>query len=373
MRVWWWLIVLGAVSLEAGAHKPSDSYLRIKVIDERIEGRWDVPLRDLDYLIDLDADGDGRIRWGEVRQRESEVIGLLQGHLAIEADGVRCRLDALPLQVTDLADGTGISLPLAGRCANVPETLTVRYGLLFEVDPQHRGLLQLDWDDASHVGVFSPQRRALTHVRDRDSLGATFAQFFVIGARHIAIGLDHLLFLAGLLLPAVVWRERGGWQAASDARQAWWGVVRIVTAFTLAHALTLSLASLDLLRVPTRLTESLVAATIVFAALNNLWPMVRRRLWTVAFGFGLIHGAGYASVLGDLGLQGWMLVTALLAFNLGVEGMQVAVAALWVPLAYRLRQQPVYQWGVVGFGSLLVAMMGLVWLLERSLNLRFIG
>ena len=362
-----------AASLDAGAHKPSDSYLRLQVTDEVVAGRWDVSLRDLDYLMDLDADGDGFIRWGEIRQRERAIAAMLLGNVAIEADGQRCVLGGGPLNIIELADGAGISLPLSGRCPRSPSALTVRYGLLFEVDPQHRGLLQLDWDGTSHAGVFAPQRRSLTHGRDQSSVGATFAQFFVIGVRHIAIGLDHLLFLAGLLLPAVVWRARGGWHAADDARQALLGVVRIVTAFTIAHAFTLSLASLDVLRLPTRLTESLVAATIVFAALNNLWPMVRRRLWTVAFGFGLIHGAGYASVLGDLGLEGWMLVTALLAFNFGVEGMQVAVAALWVPLAYRLRHQPLYQWGVVGFGSLLVAMMGLVWLLERSLNLRFVG
>lgn len=365
------LILLLMWALPGAAHKPSDSYLRIDVQGAELTGRWDVSLRDLDYVMGLDADGDGALRWGEVRQREQEIQALLLSHVAIEADAVRCTLAPQPLAIVELSDGPAVSLGLQGDCAAPPQRLTLRYGLFFDVDPQHRGLLQLRFEDTALTGVFAPQRRALDFDLGVSGGAAAFAQYFRVGVFHIAIGLDHLLFLAGLLLPAVVWRQGRGWQTAPNARSALLGVIRIVTAFTLAHAVTLSLASLDLLRLPTRLTESLVAATIVFAAVNNLWPMVRRRLWMVAFGFGLIHGAGYASVLGDLGLDAWTLFIALLGFNLGVEGMQVAVAALWVPLAYRLRGYAGYQRGVVGGGSMLVAALGAVWFVERAFNLRF--
>ncbi len=366
--------LLAATLLWAGvalAHKPSDSFLRLDVQNATVEGRWDVPLRDLDYVLGLDEDGDGRLHWGEVRARENDIQALLLSHFAVASDGDPCELRPEPLAIVDLSDGPAASLRLVANCAATPQRLTLRYGLFFDVDPQHRGLLQLQFGGQALTGVFAPQRRVLDFDAGVGGAGRAFRQYFRVGVLHIAIGLDHLLFLAGLLLPAVVWRQGGRWQAAPSAGIALISVVRIVTAFTLAHAITLSLASLDLLRLPTRLTESLVAATIVFAAVNNLWPMVRRRLWVVAFGFGLIHGAGYASVLGDLGLDAWTLAVALLAFNLGVEGMQVAVAALWVPLAYRCRQWPAYQWGVVGAGSLLVAALGLVWFVERAFNLRF--
>lgn len=363
-------LLLGLSALPVQAHKPSDGYWRVDLRERTVSGRLDLPLRDLDYVMGLDADGDGLLRWGELRAREREVQALLLSRLAIEADGARCPLQAAPLALVDLAEGPAVSLAFEGECAVSPRRLRLRYGLLFEMDPQHRGLLQLQWQDRVQTGVFSPQRRTLEFEAGVGSAGAAFLQFFRVGVFHIAIGLDHLLFLAGLLLPAVVWREAGRWQTADRARDAFVGVVKVVTAFTLAHALTLTLASLELLRLPTRLAESLVAATIVFAAVNILRPMVRQALWRVAFLFGLIHGAGYASVLGDLGLDPLTLALALLGFNLGVEGMQVAVAALFVPLSFRFRKVPLYQWGVVGGGALLVAALGLLWFIERAFNLQ---
>jgi hypothetical protein len=364
-------LLLGLLlTLPSFAHKPSDSYLRLEVRETTVSGRWDVPLRDLDYAMGLDADGDGLLRWGELRAREREVQALLLSQLAVEADGARCPLQAAPLAVVDLAEGPALSLAFAGDCPVVPQRLRLRYGLLFELDPQHRGLLQLQWGERMQTGVFAPQRRTLEFEAGVGSAGAAFLQFFRVGVFHIAIGLDHLLFLAGLLLPAVVWREGRGWRTADSAREAFVGVVKVVTAFTLAHALTLTLASLDLLRVPTRLAESLVAATIIFAAINILQPMVRQSLWRIAFAFGLIHGAGYASILGDLGLDTPTLALALLGFNLGVEGMQVAVAALFVPLSFQLRHFRFYQWGVVGGGALLVAALGTLWFIERAFNLQ---
>jgi hypothetical protein len=361
------------LALPAHAHKPSDSYLRIELREAAVSGRWDVPLRDLDYAIGLDGDGDGALRWGELRAREREIQALLLSQLAVEADGARCTLAPAPLAVADLAEGPALSLAFAGDCPVVPQQLRLRYGLFFELDPQHRGLLQLQWDGRMQTGVFSPQRRALDFEAGVGSAWAAFVQYFRVGVFHIAIGLDHLLFLAGLLLPAVVWREGRAWRTVAHPREAFVGVVKVVTAFTLAHACTLTLASLDLLRLPTRLAESLVAATIVFAAVNNLQPMVRQGLWRLAFAFGLIHGAGYASVLGDLGLDPPTLALALLGFNLGVEGMQVAMAALFVPLSFQLRRQGFYQWGVVGGGSLLVAALGTVWLIERAFKLQIGG
>ncbi|ULQ45558.1 HupE/UreJ family protein [Flagellatimonas centrodinii] len=365
------LLVLALLTGPVAAHAPSDSYLRLAVEGATVEGRWDVALRDLDYALRLDADGDGAITWGEVRQRETEITALLRSRLAVEADTQRCTLDVAPLAVVQLNDGPYLSLPLQGQCATVPQRLTLRYGLFFELDPQHRGLLQLRLGDQTRLGVFAPDRRSLDFEAGVLSPGRAFRQYFREGLFHIAIGLDHLLFLAGLLLPAVVWRQAGGWVAAPRARDALVDVLRIITAFTAAHALALTLASLGVLTLPTRLTEAAVAATIVFAAINNLWPMVRRRLWVVAFGFGLIHGAGYASVLTDLGVSSTTLALALLGFNLGVEGMQVAAAAVFVPLAFLLRHRPFYQWGVVALGSAVVAALGGVWFVERAFNLRF--
>ena len=149
-------------------------------------------------------------------------------------------------------------------------------------------------------------------------------------------------------------------------------VLRIVTAFTVAHSITLSLAVLGLVTLPSRLVESAIAASVVAAALNNIWPLVRGRRWMVAFLFGLVHGFGFASVLADLGLPQGALAVALLGFNVGVELGQLAIVAVFLPLAYALRRSWFYRRAVLVGGSLLIALLAAVWLVERVFELKLL-
>jgi hypothetical protein len=190
---------------------------------------------------------------------------------------------------------------------------------------------------------------------------------------HIALGFDHLLFLLSLLLPVVLRRSGERWEPEAALRAAGADVLRVVTAFTLAHSLTLSLAALGVLRLPSRWVESAIAASVVLAAANNLWPLVGGRRWLAAFGFGLVHGLGFASVLGDLGLPRTALVAALLGFNLGVELGQLAFVALLLPLAWRLRSWVGYPRFVLAGGSAAIALLASLWLIERSLGLSLLG
>ncbi len=150
-------------------------------------------------------------------------------------------------------------------------------------------------------------------------------------------------------------------------------VLWVVTAFTVAHSITLSLAALQIIELPSRLVESAIAASVVLAAANNLWPVVERRRWLVAFSFGLIHGFGFASVLTELGLPKDALVLSLLGFNLGVEVGQLGIVAIFLPLAYAMRHSVLYKKGVFVGGSLLTMLVALVWLAERLLNLKLIS
>jgi hypothetical protein len=229
--------------------------------------------------------------------------------------------------------------------------------------------MRLAHADATRSAIFSPERHRQTFDLTAPSRWQQFAQFGREGVWHIWIGFDHILFLLSLLLPAVVWREAGRWRAIEGVRPAFWGVVKIVTAFTLAHSITLSLAVLGVVDLPARWVESAIAASVVLAALNNLYPLVRRHLWGVAFGFGLIHGLGFASVLQDLGLPRDSLLTALVGFNLGVEAGQLAIVSLFLPLAFALRDSWVYRRLALSMGSVMIAAVAALWLLERSLGL----
>jgi hypothetical protein len=132
----------------------------------------------------------------------------------------------------------------------------------------------------------------------------------------------------------------------------------------------LSLAVLGFITVPSRLIESTIAASVVVAALNNLYPLIEKRLWIVAFVFGLVHGLGFANVLTDLALPKPALAVSLVSFNLGVEAGQLAIVAAFLPLAYLSRRSWFYPRLALGAGSLSIVGIASVWLIERSLNLR---
>ena len=174
---------------------------------------------------------------------------------------------------------------------------------------------------------------------------------------------------------ALAWigRELGLGEAAPRNLDALWDVLRVVTAFTLAHSITLSAAALGWLALPSRLVESAIALSVVLAALNNLRPVVEGRRWVVAFGFGLIHGFGFASVLADLGLPSGSLLLALLGFNLGVELGQLAIVAVFLPVAFALRGTRFYRSVVMAGGSVLIAVLAALWFAERAFNLKLLS
>lgn len=367
------LLSLGAISGVAQAHKPSDSYLRLQVEDTDLSGRWDIALRDLHELIGLDADGDGAITWGEVAAQQARIEGAVLPRLTIRSGTESCALtSSQALRMVEHTDGPYAVLTLNGACSTPPVKLHIEYDLLFAQDRSHRGLLNLQFA-GEHSDIFRPDRRSIAFSADTTGLVPLFLRYLYQGAWHIWAGFDHLLFLLCLLLPAVVYRSRSGWQVADSGRRAAIDLIRIITAFTVAHATSLTAASLDVLQLPTRWVEAAVAATIVFAAVNILFPMVHRRLWIVAFGFGLIHGAGYAGVLAGLGLSSAALTMALLGFNLGVEGGQILIAALVMPLMWLLRNQTWYRHGVIVPGAVLAAILGGLWLLQRLFNIRLEG
>jgi hypothetical protein len=362
-------LALLLVATSAWAHKPSDSYLLLQGSAGRLEARWDIALRDLDAALGLDTDGDGKISWGELKTADAMVK-------AYAGDGIELRTPSGPCaetfgstQVITHADGAYAALQLELRCPDPDVSPRLRYDLLFELDAQHRGIVT--------TGTGAPV--VLTKARRVAQLGLAptgLRGFFAIvrlGVEHILVGFDHLLFLLALLLPAVLRREGKRWVAARDFRGVLSDVLRIVTAFTVAHSLTLGLAAAGLVSLPPRFVESAIALSVVLAALNNLWPVVRSERWLAAFGLGLLHGFGFASALADIGLSAATFARTVFGFNLGVELGQLAVVLLLLPLLHWARRSTRYQdWGL-RVGSAGVLFISCVWLVERAFDLKLIS
>ncbi|KTT27567.1 HupE/UreJ family protein [Pseudacidovorax intermedius] len=358
----------------AHAHKASDAYLLIDRDGPNLAVRWDIALRDLDAALDLDADRDQRLQWGEVRTRLPEITAYAAARLRLQEG--RCALrPAEPDGIEDRVDGAYLVLRFTATC-DATEALTVDYRLLGDVDPTHRGLLRLGAaaGQASAVRSLDPNGGPVP-VRWPDAVGAGrdgdhgSHGFFADGLHHILIGYDHLLFLLCLLLPAVLQRSAAGWTPVARWRDAVWPIVSWVTLFTLAHSLTLALAALKVVSLPPRIVEPAIAATILLAALDNVRPLLGPRRRFFSFGFGLIHGFGFAGALGELDLPPGVFASALLQFNLGVEAGQLLVVGAAMLLLLALRRWRGYVPVVLRGGSILAALLALVWLVERVFDL----
>lgn len=353
------------------AHKASDSYLTLKASAIAIEGRWDIAIRDLDYAISLDTDNDNAITWGELRSKRELIENYAFASLQIKNGNILpCRIKPTHYLVDTHTDGAYVVILFEAQCPDPAATLEIDYSLFFDLDPQHRGLLQVDYQQTVHTAIFSPAQRTQRIELAKTVPGTTFLQYLNEGIRHIWTGYDHILFLLSLLLPSVYYRQSRRWHPSTRFRPVLLEVIKIVTAFTIAHSITLSLATFDIISLPSRWVESAIAASVMLAALNNLYPLIIKKQWLAAFGFGLVHGLGFANVLKDLGLPGNMMILTLLAFNIGVEAGQIAIVSGFLPLAYRNRQTRWYRSVCFGFGSGLIAIIACIWFLERFLNIK---
>ena len=361
------------LSCSAFAHKPSDSYLTLDVAGTSVSGQWDIALRDLDFALGLDANQDGEITWGEVKAKQAAIESYALTRLAVAQGSSPCPSQVRERLIDRHSDGAYIVLRFDAQCATSASELRVTYRLFFDLDPQHKGLLQIQSAAGNRAGVFSAERPTQSFVLGDVSRRQQFTEYLREGVVHIWTGFDHMLFLLALLLPSVLVRpgagRAGAWKPASSFRQVGWDVLKVVTAFTLAHSITLSLATLGVLSLPARLVDSLVAASVIVAALNNVMPVFREGRWLLAFLFGLVHGFGFATVLVDLGLPRPTLLLALVGFNAGVELGQLAIVLVFLPVAFGLRATTLYRRVVLYGGSGVIGVLAGWWLIQRAFNL----
>ena len=354
--------------LGASAHKASDAYLQFDTDGQRTTLRWDVALRDLDVVLDLDADGNRELTWGEVRRAWPRIDALLLKSIA--APGCDWQVGEHSLEAR--VDGAYAAVRFSAPCSVTPQT-ALQYSLMAGVDPTHRGIARFVVDGQPAVlhmllpAPISPAAAAAP-APDAHRPGSLIGE----GVHHILTGYDHVLFLLCLLLPAVLRREAGRWQAVAGWRSALMPVVKTVTLFTLAHSVTLALAALKIVSLSPRFIEPAIAVTIMLAALDNLWPLAGDRRALITFLFGLIHGFGFAGVLGELQLPTAAFGWALFQFNLGIEVGQLSLVLLVVPLLFALRRRRLYVPGVMVGGSCVAIALALVWLVERTANIKLL-
>ncbi|MCB1754172.1 MAG: HupE/UreJ family protein [Gammaproteobacteria bacterium] len=314
----------------AQAHKLSDSYLTLNDGNSGPALRWDIALRDLHEVMSLDTDGDRQVTWQEVLDSQQSIQTIAAGGLLISRAGVDCQLSEPSLNFTRHSDGGYAVLDYQVHCPAGDEPLHIDYRLFADAIPQHHGVLSDQREDFDGTPqILSPEKPTL--VLSPDSKPAVFLPFFWQGIVHIAIGLDHIVFVLTLLVAATV--SRPFREKSRSKGRVLKEVMILLTAFTVAHSITLALSVSGLVALPSRWVESAIAATVAIVALNNLWPIFPERYRVgLTFVFGLIHGFGFAGVMRALPITQGELALSLAGFNIGVELGQIALVILALPL-----------------------------------------
>jgi hydrogenase/urease accessory protein HupE len=330
----------------AGAHVTSTGLATLDIAGGRLAYRLTVVTSEIDdpgaQVLVQAADGD--------RAAAERVAGFLRDYARFSLGGEPCQPGRIAIRGSGAGEGK-VVLEMALACARTagplvihddwPEVLGAHFQTVLSVRVPQRPSVEL---------AFLEDRRSAT-LDLAASVETGWTGFVAMGVEHILGGIDHLLFLLALLALA----------------RGFWPTVKIVTAFTVAHSITLSLAALGLVDVPARIVEPLIAASIVWVAVENLVaPKGVGRRWLVAALFGLVHGLGFASALAELDLARQALLRALVGFNVGVELGQLAfVIVVMPPLAWASRPGRLPR--LPQILSVLVALAGAVWLVQRLL------
>jgi len=353
------------VNHPALAHSTSTSYLLVDVPTPGglVEVRWDLAFHDIAFNVFIDRDFDGKVTPQEIIDAGPDLSAAVLRQISLSRGDAACVVGLRDVAIAERAGQSYLSILLTGTCPK-DGLLVVGGSLFMGSDAAQRVLLSVTRGEEKFAGVLSadaPQWREPA----RPSAWASFARFVHEGIWHVLIGYDHIAFILLLLLPAVLRSVDGQWRGAESLSQVTRDVVTIVTAFTIAHSTTLTLAVTGAVHLPTQPIEVAIAASIAVAGGLNLLPRLSRLRLPLAFGFGFVHGFGFANALSGIDAGGVSLLPLLAGFNIGVELAQLGIVAVVLPLIYMARRKRWYATGVLPLGSCVLGAAGVVWLVQR--------
>lgn len=340
------------------AHSTSTAFLYWDV--DKHHGRLDVAIVDLQHLALLDSDTDQQLFWREISEAADALEASLQSAISLRQNERDCVLTIQMQGLTAHLDEHYAAFTLQPECA--PDQL--HYQLLSDKDALHKAMVSVTSENRQQLAILSSKQSQLDFFAGTESTAARVYSFLWQGMLHLWFGYDHMLFLLTLILAAIGFAgQRDRAPLATLMRDLAW----IVTAFTIGHSLTLMIAALGWWQPSLRWVEALIALSISIAALNVLYPFMGRHTYRLALVFGLIHGFGFASVLGDLLGDSRVPLLELISFNVGLELAQLCVVLVLLPLLWRAAVRPAWQLWMVPLTCTGILVTGLVWTIERAL------
>jgi len=359
---------------QATAHKTSDSFVTVNLLEKQPVIHWSIAIRDLEIAIGIDRNADRQITWQEVLSTRSVIEAYVRSHLSLYESGSEnnsvCSININNLQVDNLSDGSYLVFSIQSPCLTdvINNNIVIDYQLLFNLDKNHRGHIAINTASGITTYIAKPDRHVFSFHGKQDTDLTVMFHYVNEGIWHILIGFDHILFLLALLLPSVLVYNKGQWKHRENIRDSFFPVLKIVTAFTIAHSITLTLSVLKILNIPSQWIEVTIAVTVLITCLHTIKPIFQHSLWRLAFVFGLVHGFGFANVLLDLGLDKSALITSLLGFNIGVEVGQLLIVIVFMLFAMLAHQRWWYRVLIFRGGVLFTAVVSCIWIVERFFN-----
>ncbi len=297
----------------------------------------------------------------QIENNKIKILNYIKEHIKISNNNQTCRLKLKQMIIEkDIALRSTFFI----NCKQAIEILKINYRLFFDFDKTQEGVMQVVLKDDERLFVFSPHQKTYTLKLTTPKAFniSDFTNFIYEGIWHIWEGIDHILFLLMLLLPTTLYSR--------NFKSAFTDILKIVTAFTLSHSFTLFLSMLDILKPPQQLIETLIALSVVLTAINNIYPILpKKKTWLLAFTFGFIHGFGFANAMEQLNIERANFASALFGFNIGVEIGQIVIVAATLPLLYLLAYKKVYGKIFVPLLSAIVAVIALLWAVQRAFSL----
>ena len=357
-------LLVATFSFSTFSHELSNGYLTLKnESNETLSGELLLNPKDIGQVAGLDTNNDGNLTWGEVNRYHNLAYGYIQSHLIIRGSETRCTVSVAPPTIRDISAESLLVYPLSVNCAFLNE-VSVHYTGIVSDFPTHKLLTSITLNEQTSVHILDSERDFITVAPQNNHWVSQFGEMIYQGIWHIFIGLDHILFLVATLLTVNLLRKNKRWVKEQSKKHIIKSTVILVSTFTLAHSITLTATALDFITLNSRIVELGIAISVVITALNNVYPIIMR-LGFITFGFGLLHGMGFASVFGDLSAQTGSLVMNVLAFNLGVEIGQLAIVALLLPVLIALRNARVYSKAIMPIASSIIAIIAINWTLQR--------
>jgi len=343
-------------SISTHAHDLNNSYTEVIVTADSLQIAVTFDLTDLARVFVLDANGNKSIEPEELQPRLAEIYDYIEGHITLAANFSPVALGRRKTWPTkDDFGNLFVSFLFAQKIDGLPAEIALSVDFFEKFGAQHKNLVKIAIGEKIEPAVLSSDNPRQRFTAGGElSLFSQINQFVKLGIEHIFLGYDHIMFLVALI---VIGSRLGN-------------LVKIVTAFTVAHSITLILAALEILQLPPQIIESGIALSIAYVAAENFFIAQSNHRWVLTFCFGLVHGFGFANVLGDLGLPASGLVPSLLAFNAGVEIGQLCIVAVLFPLTLWMAKQKFQRQMVFAFSSVIL-LFGLGWFVERVFGLAF--